>query len=85
MAASRFRPPITYRRTISRQPRSGHGGSSFKGADVDVAFEPEIPPVLRKSRIGIRNMPKKKCAQLRAERKADPNGTGIHSWRRRQW
>lgn len=74
MAASRFRPPKVHTSPQSPQPRSGHKG-----------VEPDTSPVLRVSRTGIRNMPRTQQLALRKERKADPEGEGVPSWRRRQW
>lgn len=65
------------------QPRPGFNRKYFHLSGVD--YEVELPPVLRISHTGIRNMPRKKQIALRKERKADPAGAGVHSWRRRQW
>lgn len=80
MAAGRFRPPKSWTPPQRPQPRPGGGfGRGSRG------MERETPPVLRVSLTGIRNMPRKQQAALRKERKADPDGNGVHSWRRRQW
>lgn len=81
MSASRFRPPKTHTPAQRQQPRSGRTTDAWPG----VHFEPTPEPVLRLSKTGIRNLARKKQETLRKERKADPNGTGIHSWRKRLW
>ena len=82
MSASRFRPPKTWTPAERRQPVTSRRQDS---TDSHYVKEPEPPPVVRIPRTGIRNMPRKKQAALRKERAADPAGSGVHSWRRRQW
>jgi|GEM_PF-5548171 len=83
MAAGRFRPPKSHAPAQRRQPRPGFGRRFF--ALDGVEFEREPDPVLRVSLTGIRNMLRGQREALRKERAADPAGTGVHSWRRRQW
>lgn len=79
MAASRLRSPKNWTPPQRRQPRPGCGGVTPLPE-----FEREREPILRISRTGIRNTPKKQQTALRKERKADPKGEGVHAWRRRQ-
>jgi len=81
MAASRFRPPKSWTPAVTSQPAAGCGIRS----GVNFKKEKEEAPALRVSRTGICNKPRKQREALRKERKADPNGFGVHSWRRRQW
>lgn len=78
----RFRSPKSHTPAQRRQPSAGSGRRSRFPYDW---LKDEPVPILRRSLTGIRNMPRKQQAALRKERKADPNGTGVHSWRRRQW
>lgn len=88
MAASRFRPPKTHTPALRRQPRPGFGIKSLKGRQLHrgglipgftgAVFEPESAPVLRVSRKGLQNLPKKQRDAIRkARRKAlTPAGQG---------
>lgn len=91
MAASRFRPPKSHIPPLCHQPAPGYGRHSVFMNDHSSGYAPvalhecEPEPVLRRSRTGICNLPHKAQTALRKERKADPKGTGAHSWRRRLW